>query len=489
MRARNARKFARKSDPAVIAVLSLVTHRIVCGSTVLKSPEQSLTAPTACTEDRPCQSKTFVTCPCQRRKKEVRCQATKLNPWPTRESTLECDDECLRLQRNRQLAEALNIDPETHTDDHVPYSDTTLKLFRENFNSAPAIEREFRDFAASDDKRFRFRPMPRHLRAFIHALAEDFGLDSESLDPEPHRHVILFKTSRFVSAPRKTLAQCLRITKPPVSAVRPATSQKQETQPFNALLVRNPRFGLTINEFDEALAPDLAPTASRTDQPPLKFTTWFLPSDEIVVTAAPKTTAAAVATCAPTPQAVESALSNLKSAVARTVSRLGLATGGVSLCHVEGPSGSSYTVSITRREGDSRGVSGADGWSTIVSRGSWRRAAAAPETNKVTLGSEQRAPGAFVALQKLRKKEELEKRKRVEETEKVEEDWLVAVEKMDLDGEGSGQGDGGTGDEVVTGATGTDGEGEKGTKDEAVTGGQREASLEGGDGRVVAVGA
>lgn len=138
--------------------------------------------------------------------------STKNNPWETREETLKCDDECLRLQRKQQLAEALNIDSKTHNDDHIPYSDTTLKLFREMSSWAQVQEREFRVFAGSpEEKRLRFKPMPATKRAFLHALAEDYGLDSQSSDPEPHRHICVFKTPRFVSAPNKTLAQCVQI--------------------------------------------------------------------------------------------------------------------------------------------------------------------------------------------------------------------------------------------------------------------------------------
>ena len=65
--------------------------------------------------------------------------------------------------------------------------------------------------ANTDILRLRFKPMQANQRAFIHALAEDYGLDSESQDPEPHRHVCIFKTPRFVSAPMKTLSQCVAI--------------------------------------------------------------------------------------------------------------------------------------------------------------------------------------------------------------------------------------------------------------------------------------
>ncbi|KAK4097536.1 hypothetical protein N658DRAFT_500340 [Parathielavia hyrcaniae] len=398
----------------------------------------------ACKEDRPCQSKTFITCPCQRRKQEVRCQATTLHPSPSAESSLKCDDECLRLQRNHQLAEALNVDPSTHTDDRIPYSDTTLKLFRENIKWAQEQERQLRVFAAApEEKRLRFKPMQAQQRAFLHALAEDFGLDSESQDPDPHRHVCIFKTPRFVSAPPKTLAQCLRIAQAAAnlgagaSSIKPraaaaAASQQPQQQPFNALLLKDPRFGLTVDELDAALAPDLA-AASRASGPALTFATSFLPSsDEVLIKATPHLTAAAVATSlAPTPQAVESALSSLRAAVARTVSRLGLARGAVSLCHVDS---SPQAVVITRREGDATAGASDGGWSAVASRGSWRRTVNSNKAPTAAAASEQRVPSAFVALRRL---EARKKKEEAVEEEKVEEDWLDAVEKQERERSGS----------------------------------------------------
>ncbi|KAL2184615.1 hypothetical protein L209DRAFT_735699 [Thermothelomyces heterothallicus CBS 203.75] len=381
-------------------------------------------APYPCMEDKPCQSKTFITCPCQHRKQEVRCQATLLNPFPTKESILKCDDECLRLQRNRKLADALNIDLATHTDDHIPYSDTTLRRFRENVSWAQEQERQLRLFAADpEEKRIRFKPMPSHQRAFIHALAEDFGLETESQDPEPHRHVCVFKTPRFVSAPQKTLAQCIRIANiaaklgtgtSAVKSAQPSPAQTPQPPSFNALLLKDPRFGLTIDELEAALSPELA-AASRSG-PALSFTTSFLPStDEIVIKATPNLTAAAVATSlASTPQAVEAVLNKLKSEAAKKVVSQQRLVGTVALCHVD-PSGA-----ITRREKDA-GAANGGGWSAVASRGSWRKIASkAPVETTV---AEQRAPSAFVALRRL------EVRKKKEATAPVEEDWLAAIEK------------------------------------------------------------
>lgn len=389
-------------------------------------------APYPCREDKPCQSKTFITCPCQHRKQEIKCQATWTDPSPSRE-TLKCDDECLRLQRNRRLADALNVDPD-HADDHIPYSDATLKLYRDNTAWAQHQEREFRVFASDpDEKRMRFKPMPAHQRAFIHALAEDFGLDSESQDPEPHRHVAVFKTPRFVSAPKKTVSQCVRIaaaTKPTSATTTPARGPSPGQDSFNALLLSAPRFGITIDELESALAPDLA--AARKSAPTLSFTTTFVNEHEVIIAARVAATAAAVATAAAMPQAVEAVLRSLKPAVATTVTGAGLA-GGVALCRVE--AGGS---TIARREG------GPDhaGWNAVASRGPWRRSGNAAPAAPV---EEKKKGFGFVALRRLGEKKKQEEKK--VSVEPVEGDWLAAAERMDGeekggDGVGASEGDG-----------------------------------------------
>ncbi|KAL2155172.1 hypothetical protein VTH82DRAFT_3848 [Thermothelomyces myriococcoides] len=399
-----------------------------------------------------------------RRKQEVRCQATLLNPFPTRESSLKCDDECLRLQRNRKLAEALNIDPETHTDDHIPYSDTTLRRFRENISWAQEQERQLRLFAADpEQKRLRFKHMPSHQRAFIHALAEDFGLETESQDPEPHRHVCVFKTPRFVSAPQKTLAQCIRIANTAAklgtgaSAVKPAqpTPAQQPQQPsFNALLLKEPRFGLTIDELEAALSPELA--AAARSGPALNFTTNFLPlTEEIVIKATPNLTAAAVATSlASTPQAVEAVLNKLKSEATEKIVSQEKLVGAVALCHVDA------SGTITHREKDT-GATSSGGWSAVAGRGSWRKLTS--KTSAEAAAAEQRAPSAFVALRRL------EARKKKKETAApVEEDWLAAVEKEEKE-EKRGEAGSSDGSENVD-ATG----------DEGVSSGNIDANVETG---------
>lgn len=333
--------------------------------------------------------------------------ASKTNPWPQR-LTLKCDDECLRLQRNARLANALNIDPQTHTDDHIPYSDTTLKFYREHTKWADTYEREYRVFASdAAEKRVRFKPMQSYQRAFLHSLAEDFGFDSESSDPEPHRHVCLFKTPRFVSAPMKTLSQCVRIratqaqqasTTTPASTTSDDTTLKQP--PYNALLLSEPRFGLTVEDIDTAFKRDYAA------HPTIKIQTSFLPSEEVVLKGSGSWT----------PQALETSLSSLKPALAATIRRLDLAK-GVSLCHVDD------SLNVLRREAKPQARS--DGWSAVIGR-----SAARPKPVSSAAGSSSSMPlrSRFVALRREPKRKAAAA---AAEEEPVDEDWEAAAEKLD----------------------------------------------------------
>ncbi|KAI1356637.1 hypothetical protein F5Y01DRAFT_112 [Xylaria sp. FL0043] len=353
-------------------------------------------APYPCKEDKPCQATSFVTCECQRRKQEVKCLATKTQPSPQR-PLLKCDDECLRLQRIAGFASAFDIARQSHTDDHVPYSDKTLKFYRENPKWAQVYERDFRVFSGNPgEKRLRFKPMKAPQRAFIHSLAEDFGLDSESSDPEPHRHVCLFKTPRFVSAPPKTLAQCAKIRASQEPQTQPSTLANDATVvPYNALLLTNPQFGLTIEELNAALRKEYAA------HPTVTFHTSFLPSEEIVIKGSGSWTS----------QTLEASLTALKPTLQQTVRRLKLAD-HVSLCSVD------ESLNVLRREGG--GVQGGGKeWSTVVGKAAARPKPAGSANAPTTLPLRSK----FVALKK-------EPKKKVEE-EPIEEDWEVAAERSD----------------------------------------------------------
>ncbi|MCJ1416669.1 FKBP12-associated protein [Xylographa parallela] len=349
----------------------------------------------------------LITCDCQHLKQEIRCNATKSNEGNSKR-TLKCDDECTRLERNRRLALALNIDPEAHKNDHVPYSAATLHMYSEATKWAQTQEREFRVFAADDaERRLRFKPMPPHHRAFLHSLAEDFGFDSESIDPEPHRHVLILKTPRFVMAPMKTLAECVRIrTQEAAASTASETGQRRhqaDNTPFNGFLLAGPRFGLTLDE----LRTDLAEVFSTV--PTLSFDISFLPSEEIVLKV--RSFVGTISTAA-----LDSALRALKPALASTTTTKALAA-AVHLCALD------TSLNILRQEQD---AASADGWSQVAAKAAVG-ARAAPRKPAVGTKSSFTVLGSQVKAARKKKAEK-------DKEESVVEDWEEEMRREEEDG-------------------------------------------------------
>ncbi|KAI5358691.1 putative R3H domain, transcription factor NFX1 family, R3H domain superfamily [Septoria linicola] len=312
-------------------------------------------APFACKETKPCNSKIFITCECQAQKQEVKCGASSTSEGNT-EKSLPCTEECARLERNRRLAVALNIDQSTHVEggDHIPFSTDTLNLFAAHPKWCQTQEREFRVFATSDDeKRLRFKPMQSQQRSFIHSLAEDFGLDSESVDPEPHRHVMIWKTPRFVAAPNKTLADSLRLRQQAQRSANASTNvsdnegapikpKARSLEPFNSFRITNARFGLTIEEL-RAEIDSVLHTAY-----PFTFDIDFLPGEDIVLKAISRTLPASD---------LERMLLNLKEPLGTKIATRGY--GSMQLCTTDS------SLNITRFESDGTGT---DGWSRVAAK-------------------------------------------------------------------------------------------------------------------------
>ncbi|KAH0538170.1 hypothetical protein FGG08_005228 [Glutinoglossum americanum] len=353
----------------------------------------------------PCTYKVMITCKCQHLKQELKCNASK-NGGGSSAASLKCDDECARLERNRRLALALNIDLETHKDDHIPYSSDTLEIFQEHPKWSQAQERIFRIFAVDEnEKRLRFKPMPPRQRAFIHALADDFGLDSESMDPEPHRHVAVFKTPRFVALPMKTLAECVRIKSEPSNPAndskRVPSSTGTDNTPFNSLLLTSPRFGLTVAELQKAFSPAFDAYA-----PGTAFAITFLPSEEIVLN-----------THTPPPL---TSLTALKPALATIATSLALAK-SVQLCTVDS------SLNIVRREAD---ASGGEGWSRVAAK------AAAPRSRRLAGEHTMGVKSAFMVLGG--NLGTGKGKKKAEEKATVAEDWEEEEEKEEEKERGGG---------------------------------------------------
>lgn len=153
------------------------------------------------------------------------------------------------------MAFALDIDPDR--DAAPPYSEETLFFYNRDKKFASTVEAKYRAFAEGSSKRLAFQPMKSSQRAFLHTLAQDFALESESQDPEPYRSVVLTKGTNFVAAPRKSIAEFLTSKPSAMPSAMPASVLQQLKKPpkqaFNALLLKGIRVGLLSSELEKEL--------------------------------------------------------------------------------------------------------------------------------------------------------------------------------------------------------------------------------------------
>ena len=199
--------------------------------------------------------------------------------------------------------------------------------------------------------------MPPASRAFVHSLAKDFGLASESQDLGINRAVTLLKTPTFVSAPLKSLSASLRIRslKREKEAEETRAAEKEalaaggsdlEPEHFNALVLSGPAFALTVEDLEAALKDAL-------DHSSVVFKIEFPPGGaEVILKAASRTFADAM-----NPANVHETLTALRPGVADVVSKNELAA-GVQLAHVD------EEMNVLRRERVAEG-----GWSEVVRKG------------------------------------------------------------------------------------------------------------------------
>ncbi|KAM8967681.1 transcriptional repressor NF-X1 isoform 2-T2 [Pelodytes ibericus] len=117
-----------------------------------------------------------------------------------KQTRLQCDEECMALERNRRLAEALNISENSdpfNTRSGSKYSDSLKEDARKDLKFLSEIEREIKALvnAVNKGKQTKkshcFPPMNRDHRKIIHDLAEVYCVESVSYDNEPKRNVVV----------------------------------------------------------------------------------------------------------------------------------------------------------------------------------------------------------------------------------------------------------------------------------------------------------
>ncbi|XP_052457419.1 transcriptional repressor NF-X1-like isoform X3 [Carassius gibelio] len=234
-----------------------------------------------------CSAKVALKCDCGRRKETIPCTdaassyqryaaisvASKLSDMQLGESVdigqltkkeqrkarLECDQECATLERNRRLAEALQIDQavDTFKSASSKYSDSLKEDARKDFKFVSEIEEEIKNLVelANKGKQTKrshcFPPMKREHRRIIHELAEAYGVESVSYDSEPKRNVVITAIRGKAVCPNTSLAalverETVSRAPPPIAHIKQQTSKADNSDAWK----KQSREDLSIDYFD-----------------------------------------------------------------------------------------------------------------------------------------------------------------------------------------------------------------------------------------------
>ncbi|XP_055372263.1 protein shuttle craft [Condylostylus longicornis] len=116
---------------------------------------------------------------------------------PTNNKTLECNDECKVLERNRRLAIGLQIrNPDTSQKLLTRYSDFVKSWAKKDPHLVKTIHDALTDLvqlakqSQQKSRRHSFPVMNREKRQLVHEMCGMFGVDSEAYDAEPNRNVV-----------------------------------------------------------------------------------------------------------------------------------------------------------------------------------------------------------------------------------------------------------------------------------------------------------
>ncbi|CAD6188195.1 unnamed protein product [Caenorhabditis auriculariae] len=183
-----------------------------------------------------CKQKVEVTCTCGRRKTQLHCfEVDKMFAGKSEKTTdgfaensegklkrcssmtelncLECDEDCKKLERNKKLAIALDIEldesGETILLPTITYSDYLKNIMKSHPDFVKYIEKvivdilkELNDPMKSQDCfTLHMDPMGVEKRRFIHNYAQYFKLESYSVDISPKRSIVLKARRGYSSQP------------------------------------------------------------------------------------------------------------------------------------------------------------------------------------------------------------------------------------------------------------------------------------------------
>ncbi|KAK5898085.1 hypothetical protein CgunFtcFv8_015532 [Champsocephalus gunnari] len=236
-----------------------------------------------------CTTKVALQCDCGRRKEMVACteaansyqryaaiaMASKLSdlqlgdsmdigPFLTKkelkQTRLECDQECATLERNRRLAEALQIDSSSdpfNARSTSVYSDSLKDDARKDLRFVTEVEEEIKNLVelANKGKQTKrshcFPPMNREHRKIIHELAEVYTVESVSYDSEPKRNVVITAHKGKCACPNSTLTSLIERettgrAPPPIAHIKQHSSKAVSGGTWSKMVKEEP----VIDYFD-----------------------------------------------------------------------------------------------------------------------------------------------------------------------------------------------------------------------------------------------
>lgn len=141
-----------------------------------------------------------------------------------RERRLECNEECAQYERNRNLAEALELSDVDYSPHTIPeYSAYLQDQARVNPSFIDSLESILRGLVETAKKeetaKYNFKPMKRDNRRTVHELAAYYGCTTTSYDAEPVRNVVVMATKKsfvpFMSLSRVVESNRLKPMPPP----------------------------------------------------------------------------------------------------------------------------------------------------------------------------------------------------------------------------------------------------------------------------------
>ncbi|XP_071340974.1 transcriptional repressor NF-X1 [Trachinotus anak] len=236
-----------------------------------------------------CTAKVALQCDCGRRKETVICteaassyqryaaiaMASKLSdmqlgdsmdigPFLTKkelkQTRLECDQDCATLERNRRLAEALQIDSSSdpfNVRSTSVYSDSLKEDARKDLKFVTEVEEEIKNLVelvnkGKQPKRSHcFPPMNREHRKIIHELAEVYAVESVSYDSEPKRNVVITAYKGKSACPNSTLTSLIERetaarAPPPIAHIKQHSSKAASGSSWSKMVKEEP----VIDYFD-----------------------------------------------------------------------------------------------------------------------------------------------------------------------------------------------------------------------------------------------